>query len=179
MTRARSLGCLLAAILACVSIPVPPNATAEALTVAPRAVAPRAADEAYAVVVHPATPIADVSLSQLRRIFRGEQQFWASGARVVLFVQSPGSSERAIVLRRLYEMNETEFRRFWIAKTFRDEVATGPKIVSSSALARRLTADIPGAIAIIPLSAVDPSVRVVRVDGRAPDAEGYALVGRP
>src|SRR5256885_2134560 len=58
--------------------------------------APQAA-ERYAVVVNPSTPASDVSLSQLRRIFRGEQQFWSGSARVVLFVQAPGTNERAVI----------------------------------------------------------------------------------
>ena len=47
-------------------------------------------------------------------------------------------------------------------------------------MARRLTASIPGAIAIVPMSGTEgatPSVRVLRVDGRLPGAEGYALTG--
>jgi phosphate transport system substrate-binding protein len=133
--------------------------------------------EAYAVVVHPATSVSEVSLDQLRRVFLGEQQFWSGGSRVVLFVQAPGTHARSVMLRRLYRMDETEFKRYWIAKTFRNDVAFGPKIVSSSALARRLTATIPGAVSVIPLSAVDASVRVLRVDGRLPDDDGYPITG--
>jgi phosphate transport system substrate-binding protein len=139
--------------------------------------APPQAPERYAVVVNPATPVNDVTLAQLRRIFRGEQQFWSGGARVVLFVQAPGTPDRGVVLKRVYEMDEGAFKRFWIAKTFRDEVASGPKIVSTSALARRLTAQVPGAVSVIPLSAVDEGVRVLRVDGRLPDESGYPIVG--
>ncbi|AHG88462.1 hypothetical protein J421_0925 [Gemmatirosa kalamazoonensis] len=142
---------------------------------APQAVVQSA--ERYAVVVHPSTPVSDVTLAQLRRIFRGEQQFWSGGARVVLLVQAPGTNERGVILRRVYEMDESAFKRYWIGKTFRDEVATGPKIVSTSALARRLAAAIPGAVAVIPLSAVDESVRIVRVDGHTPDDAGYPIIG--
>jgi hypothetical protein len=135
----------------------------------------RSAGEPFAVVVHPATSVGDVSLAELRRVFLGEQQFWRGGSRVVLFVQAPGTSERSVMLRRVYRMDETEFKRYWIAKTFRNDVAFGPKIVSTSALARRLTATIPGAVSVIPLSAVDSTVRVVRVDGRLPADDGYPL----
>jgi phosphate transport system substrate-binding protein len=98
----------------------------------------------FAVITHPDTPVTDLSLSTLRRVFLGEQQFWSGGGRVVLFVNAPGTSARAVVLRHLYQMSEPAFKRYWIAKTFRDDVAAGPKIVTSSALARRLTATIRG-----------------------------------
>ena len=131
--------------------------------------------ERFAVIVHPSTAVQDVTLSQLRRIFLGEQQFWPGGDRVVLFVHEPGTTPRAIVLKELYRMNEGEFRRYWIAKTFRDDVSTGPKIVSSNTLAKRLTATIPGAIAVIPADDVDASVKVLTVESRGPRDEGYAL----
>jgi len=131
--------------------------------------------ERFAVIVHPSIAVSDVTLSQLRRIFLGEQQFWPGGDRVVLFVHEPGTTPRAVVLKELYRMNEGEFRRYWIAKTFRDDISTGPKIVSSSALAKRLTATIPGAIAVIPADDVDSSVKVLTVESRGPRDDGYAL----
>jgi phosphate transport system substrate-binding protein len=134
------------------------------------------APERYAVVVHPTTPANEVTLAQLRRIFRGEQQYWSGRERVVLFVQAPGTSERAAILRRVYDMDEGEFKRYWIGKTFRDEVTSGPKIVSTSALARRLAATVPGGVAVIPAEDVDASVRVLRVEGRLPDDAAYPLV---
>ncbi|HJU72117.1 MAG TPA: hypothetical protein VJ717_00115 [Gemmatimonadaceae bacterium] len=129
----------------------------------------------FAVIVHPSTSVGDVSIAQLRRVFLGEQQFWPGGSRVVLFIHEPGSGSRSVVLRQLYQMNEGEFRRYWIAKTFRDDVTTGPKIVSSTALAKRLTATIPGAIAVIPADAVDGTVKVLRVDSRLPREDAYPL----
>ena len=173
---ARARRFTLAALL--IVAPANPTGSWAAPVVAPAAAqAAMQAPERYAVVVNPATPVSDVTLAQLRRIFRGEQQFWSGGARVVLFVQAEGTSDRTVVLKRVYEMDENAYKRYWIAKTFRDEVASGPKLVSTSTLARRLTAQVPGAIAVIPLSAVNESVRVLRVDGRLPDEAGYAIIG--
>jgi phosphate transport system substrate-binding protein len=137
------------------------------------------AGEAFAVIVHPSTSATNMSLQQVRSIFLGEQQFWPGGDRVVLFVHAPGSVGREVALRQLYQMNEGEFKRYWIAKIFRDDLASGPKIVSSSALAKKLTASIPGAIAIIPASEVDETVHVLRIDHRLPGVEGYPLAAGP
>lgn len=134
--------------------------------------------ERFAVIVHPSTSVHDVTLAHLRRVFLGEQRFWPGGNRVVLFVHEPGAVARAVVLRELYQMNEGEFRRYWIAKTFRDDVTTGPKIVSSSGLAKRLTAKIPGAIAVIPASEVDGTVKVLTIDSRHPREDTYPLAVR-
>jgi phosphate transport system substrate-binding protein len=136
------------------------------------------APEQFAVIVHPSTSVSDLTMAHLRRVFLGEQQFWPGGSRVVLFIEESGAVARSVVLHQLYQMNEGEFRRYWIAKTFRDDVTTGPKIVSSTALAKRLTATIPGAIAVIPADAVDGSVKVLSIDAKLPRDDAYPLAWR-
>ena len=151
-----------------------------AATAASQAAAPVARERTntgddFAVIVHPSTEATNMSLQQVRRIFLGDQQFLPGGRRVVLFVHAPGSVGREVALRHLYQMNEGEFKRYWIAKIFRDDLASGPKIVSSSALAKKLTGSIPGAIAIIPASEIDQTVHVLSIDHLLPGADGYPL----
>jgi ABC-type phosphate transport system substrate-binding protein len=137
--------------------------------------AQRAADP-VAIVVHPATPADDISFAQLRRVFLGEQQFWSGRSnRITLLVRAPEAREREVVLNRIYRMNESQFQQYWIAKLFRAEVAAGPKIVYSSDMANDLVGAIPGAITFMPLSAVTPGVKVLRVDGRRPGEADYPL----
>jgi phosphate transport system substrate-binding protein len=137
------------------------------------------ADSQFAVIVHPATPVDDLTLAQLRRVFLGQQQFWQGGERVVLFVYPSATAEGEFVLRHLYQMSDNEFKRYWIAKTFRDDVTTGPKIVSTPAMAKRLTASVPGAVAVIPVSEVDETVKVLSIDRRLPGVDSYPLTARP
>lgn len=133
------------------------------------------ARDAVAIVVHPATKVDNLSFDELRRIFRGERQFWPDGSRITLLVRAPVAQERALVLNRIYRMTEDQFRRYWIAKMFRAEVAAGPKIVYSSDMARELVTVIPGAIGFMPASSVGTGVKVVRIDSRLPSDPGYIL----
>ena len=130
---------------------------------------------AVAIVVHPETAIEEVSFIELRRIFRGEQQFWPEGFRITLLVRAPVASERDVVLNRIYRMTEDEYRQYWIAKVFRAEVAAGPKIVYSTNMARGLVSAIPGAITFMPADQVDSGVKLLRVDGALPGDPGYPL----
>jgi hypothetical protein len=141
--------------------------------------APAEQTREYAVIVHPGTPVAGVSLTSLRRIYLGEQQFWPEGRRVVVFIQPTGSSARELVLRELYRMSEREYAQYWIARIFRDEATNGPRIVASAELMKELTARVPGAIAVIPAGEVDARVKVLRVEGLLPGAGGYPLSRRP
>jgi ABC-type phosphate transport system substrate-binding protein len=128
-----------------------------------------------AIVVHPSTPIEDLSFTQLQRIFLGEQQYWSDESRITLLVRAPAAAERTVVLNRIYRMNEGQFRQYWIAKLFRAELASGPKIVYSSEMALELVNAIPGAITFVPASAVGPGAKMLRVDGKLPSDSGYRL----
>jgi len=132
-------------------------------------------DFAVAIVVHPETDVDDLTFAQLRAIFRGERQFWEDGRRVTLLMRAPVAAERELILDRIYGMDEAAFREYWIGKMFRAEVASGPKLVYSADMARDLVTVIPGAITFVPASEVSSASRVVRIDGKLPSDEGYAL----
>ncbi len=130
---------------------------------------------AIAIVVHPDVVDHDITFIELRNIFLGEQQFWSNRKKITLLVRAPVSYERDIVLKRIYEMKESQFRRYWIAKIFRSEVTSGPKIVYSTDMANDLVKVLPGAITFMPASVVDDATRVLRIDGKLPGEEGYPL----
>jgi len=143
---------------------------------APRPVhAQRSSRQPIAIVVHPGSPVSNVSFDELRRIFMGQQQFWPDHSKVTLLVRAPVSYERNVVLGRIYRMTEDRFRQYWIGKMFRAEIAAGPKIVYSSGMALNLIAAIPGSITFVPASAVTRDVKVLRIDGKLPSDPGYPL----
>ena len=134
-----------------------------------------AGNQAVAIVVHSGTNIDDVSLTQLRRIFLAEQQFWPDRSRITLLVRAPGAYEREFVLERIYQMSENQFRKYWIAKMFRSEVPSGPRIVFSNDMAAELVTAIPGSITFMRASEISDTVKVVRVEGLLPGDDGYPL----
>lgn len=133
----------------------------------------RSAD--IAVVVNPDTPISDLSLSDVRKVFLGERQYWSSKLPVALLIRAPVARERDVVLRVIYQMTEAQFKQYWIAKIFRAEAASPPKIVYSNEMQYDLVTAIPGAIAFVDASNVRPGVKVVRVDGHLPGERDYPL----
>ena len=128
-----------------------------------------------AIVVHPGVDVENLSMEQLRRIFLADQQFWPDKSRITLLVKAPGAVERELVLDQIYQMSEPQFRQYWIAKIFRAEVASGPKIVVSSNMALELVTVIPGSITFMSASAVNDNVKVLKIDGALPNEPGYPL----
>jgi ABC-type phosphate transport system substrate-binding protein len=134
-----------------------------------------AAQSPIAIVVHKDTPVENLSLEELRNIFLANQQFWPDRTRIILLVRAPKSDERAFVLNAIYQMDEAQFRQYWIAKMFRAEVPRGPKIVFSTDMTLELVLAIPGSISFMNAHEVTDQVRVVRVDGMLPSDAGYPL----
>jgi hypothetical protein len=94
---------------------------------------------------------------------------------VVLLMRAPTSAERDAVLNVIYQMKEPQFKQYWIAKIFRAELSSPPKIVYSSESTVSLISAIPGAIAFMAASDVKPGLKVVRIDGHLPGEAGYRL----
>jgi len=128
-----------------------------------------------AIVVNPATPVTQLTFAELRQVFMGDRQYWTRDMPVVLLVRAPTSAERDAVLRVIYQMRDAQFKQYWIAKVFRADTASPPKIVNSNELTRQLVATIPGAIAFVPQADVRPDMKVLRIDGHLPGEAGYKL----
>lgn len=128
-----------------------------------------------AVVVNADTPVSDLSLAEVRKLFLGERQYWNAKLPVVLLMRAPVARERDVVLRVVYQMSESQFKQYWIAKIYRAEVTASPKIVYSNDVQYELVAAMPGAIAAVDSRSVRPGVKVVRVDGFLPGDKNYPL----
>ena len=134
-----------------------------------------AAAPEVAIVVRPDVPVDNLSFAELRRLMLGDRQFWTSNLRVTLLVRAPGAREREVVLKNIYQMSEAQFRQYWIAKVFRAEAASGPRIVYSNEMAAELASAIPGAVAFVDAGQVPSGLKVLRINGLLPNQPGYPL----
>jgi ABC-type phosphate transport system substrate-binding protein len=128
-----------------------------------------------AVVVHLDTPVNNLTLSEVRQVLLGERQYWSAKVPVVLLIRAPVARERDVVLRVIYQMTEAQFKQYWVAKIFRAEAASPPKIVYSNDMQYELVSGIPGAIGFMDAHNVRPGLKVLRVDGHLPGDKDYPL----
>jgi ABC-type phosphate transport system substrate-binding protein len=132
-------------------------------------------DVDVALVAHPDTPVDNLTLAEVRKVFLGQRQYWTANVPVVLLIRAPVARERNVVLKIIYEMSELQFKQYWIAKIFRAESVAAPKVVYSNDVANELVSAIPGAIAFIDARDVRSGTKVIRVDGHLPGESGYPL----
>ena len=128
-----------------------------------------------AIVVRPDVPVDSLTFAELRRLMLGDRQFWASNLKVTLLVRAPGAREREVVLKSVYQMSEAQFRQYWIAKVFRAEAASGPRVVYSNETAAELTSTIPGAVAFVDAAQVPKGLKILKINGALPGDKGYPL----
>jgi ABC-type phosphate transport system substrate-binding protein len=128
-----------------------------------------------AVIAHPDVPVDSLTLAELRRLLLGDREFWSPGIKVTLFVRAPVARERDVAVKDVCQMTEAQFRQHWIAKVFRADTATGPRIVYSSQMAIEQVSRTPGAISFVEASAAGKGVKVIKIDGKSPGQAGYRL----
>jgi len=127
-----------------------------------------------AVVVNDKNPVTNLTTAQLRKLFAGEKHAWPGGLPVKLFVRAPGAYER-VVLLRLLDMSESEYKRYWTAQVFRGDAQAEPVALFSNGMQKEALIAFPGAVALINFQDVKGGMKVVRVDGRLPGEAAYPL----
>jgi hypothetical protein len=128
-----------------------------------------------AVVTNAQTPVTDLPLTDVRKVFLGEKQYWTANMPVILLVRAPVAREREVVLKTIYQMTESQFKQYWVAKIFRSEAVSAPKIVYSADMTNQLLSVMPGSIAFMEAKDVGPGLKVLKVDGKLPGEPGYKL----
>ena len=147
-----------------------------ALVAAAKPVVVRAHDaEPLAIVVNRSNPMSEISLADLRRLYRGQRNRWSNGRRVTLVMRDPGTPEREAILQTLYGVDEDEYRRGFLQAVFTGEAIGAPRVLASPNGVLRFVFNVPGAIGYVRVSEVDATVKTLRVDGRLPGEAGYRL----
>lgn len=128
-----------------------------------------------AIVVNKENPVESLSMAELRKVFLGERSHWPSGRRITLVMMEAGHAERAVLIRDVCQMNESDFNRHFLHGVFTGEVFVSPKTLASPLGVRKFIFNVPGAIGYLRASDVDSSVKIVRVDGHLPSDREYGL----
>ena len=128
-----------------------------------------------AIIVNPGNPQNDVTMTELARLFRLDQQYWKSGDRVEPVLQMGGSAKEGIVLDRVYHMRAEDLRPFWLGKIYRGELTAAPRVLASDAGVKQYVASSSRALGYVDSVMLDGSVKPLRVDGKLPGEPGYPL----
>jgi ABC-type phosphate transport system substrate-binding protein len=136
---------------------------------------PRAELPALAIIVHPSNPVADLSEQRLRAYFLFETQTWPHGRKVTVVLREKGQPERTEAIRLVCGMSEPDYERHLLFQSFKGELGPGPRSIRTAASMIRFVFNVPGAIGYVYADEVDPSIKVLRINGRLPGDPNYPL----
>jgi ABC-type phosphate transport system substrate-binding protein len=128
-----------------------------------------------AIIVNLAHAQGALTMNELARIFRLDQQRWKSGDKVDLVLQVSASDKETVVQERIYHMGAEELKRYWLGKVFRGELTATPRAFSSDASVKTYVAANPQAIGYIDSVLLDDTVKALAIDGKRPGEPGYPL----
>jgi ABC-type phosphate transport system substrate-binding protein len=132
-----------------------------------------------AIILNPGNARSELSLIELAKIFKLDQQRWDGGEKVELVLQQSGSAKDEVVLQRIYHMSPSELRKHWLGKVFRGELTAVPKTFASDDSVKTFVKETRYAIGYIDAALLDPSVKPLKIDGKLPGEDGYALKRGP
>jgi hypothetical protein len=135
------------------------------------AIAQRA--DAFVLIIGSSTGVTDISSDVVRTAFLGLRAEFR-GVRLIPLNLPLRTFVRERLDRVLLGLEPSEVGSFWIDQRVRDG-RSPPRTVSSAELAVRVVAQLPGAVACVPATFVDPHVRALRIDGKGPSEKGYLL----
>jgi hypothetical protein len=149
---------------------------ASAALLAPALAAEPALAAPYVLVpiVAASSPMRDISLGTLRRVFCSEQVTGPGGVRLVGFNHPSGSRARDLFDRVVLGMDPDQAARYWVDQRIRGGTRP-PRTVANVALFREVINRYPGAVGYLALSDLDPSVVALTVNGAGPDSPQYPL----
>lgn len=115
----------------------------------------------WALVANPSSGVASVSKADLKRVYMGKKTQLGS-SKVVPMMVTESNPAVAAFLQDVLGMSPAEFKKHWVDAQIKGE-GTAPASQKTSAAAIMVSADIPGAIAVVEKSAVNASVKEIVV----------------
>ena len=128
-----------------------------------------------AIVVNKASVLDTVTKADLVKYMKVQKTKTPDGTKLVLVMQDEGRPERAAMLEKVYAMSDSELGRYFLQATFTGAIAAAPKSLPDGAGVIKFVAGNPGGIGYVRASEVDDSVKIVKVDGKAPGDDGYPI----
>lgn len=115
----------------------------------------------WAVVTSPSSPVASISKADLKRVFTGKKSN-IGGTKIVPFMLADANPAAQSFLKDVLGMSPEEYKKHWVDTQVKGE-GTAPATQKTSAVAIMVSADLPGALAVVEKSAVNATVKEVSV----------------
>ena len=136
-----------------------------------------AAARDLAVVSNKANSVGAITLPDLVKVCKGQNNHWPDGKSVTFIMRSPSAPEMKLLLEKIYELPESQVKDLITTANHGRTGHPAVMIVDSDEDLVNKVASIPGAIGVVDVYAINSSVAVIKVAGKLPLEPGYPLHG--
>ena len=130
-----------------------------------------------AVIVNPQNEIENLSIDHLRAIFLRQRKNWPDGRSIVPLNWEARHPLRVRFDQRVLGMGPDDVASYWIDQRIRGGDAP-PRALNSALLIVGIVSNLPEAIGYVLLSDATPRGKLVRINGKLPGDNEYALAQR-
>lgn len=124
-----------------------------------------------AVIVGKANTTVDITLPDLVKILKGEGHKWPDGKNVVVVLRDLSTPEMQTAMQKIYKMQPDELKAMIAARK------GAIMVVNSEEELLKMVSSTPGAIGLVDVYSITNQVSVLKIDGKLPLQQGYALKG--
>ena len=136
-----------------------------------------AAARDLAVVSNKANSLSAITLPDLIKVCKGQNNRWPDGKSVTFIMRNPSAPEMKVFLEKVYELPESQVKDLITTANHGRTGHPAVMVVDSDEDLVNKVASIPGAIGVVDVYAINSSVAVVKVAGKLPLEPGYPLHG--
>ena len=122
-----------------------------------------------AVVVDKTNITANVATADLAKILQSATKKWPDGRTITVVIRDPSLPEVQQALQRLYKMSPDDLKSF--VALHKGNFITA----DSDESLLKLVETTPGAVGLVDVYSITSRVNVIKVDGKLPLEQGYAL----
>ena len=138
---------------------------------------PAASAKDMALVSNKSNGVAEVSMSELVKICKGQTHHWPQGRPITFFSPNPASSEMKLVLEKVYGMSSDEVSALIAAANHGRANHPAIIVVNSDRAVVEAVASTPGAVGLVDVYSITGGITVLRIDSKLPLEAGYPLHG--
>jgi ABC-type phosphate transport system substrate-binding protein len=128
----------------------------------------------FVIIINKTNPLDNISIEELRAIFKMERKFWKNGKKIILGLVSYQDERSKVINKLIYKMDEGQLKKFWFTKIFRGQLTSAPITLDSLEESIKFVQNNPGSISYTTKSLSLEQVKVLNVNG-FPNTVAYDL----
>ena len=108
---------------------------------------------------------AELRLTELKSILRGERQRWRNGNKIIIALMKTNTMVGRYTSERIYDMSPDELKKYWLALVFQGK-ADPPSFFNSVDELQAFVSQNPGAIGVVDQPVAASGTQIVLIEGR-------------